>query len=229
MESSAHFYFNWAKGRIDEMDAVVASLEGKAAQLAADSRVRAEKIIVDLRAKREEFLDSVKKHAGANETSWLQAKAKLENEWNGFQADTKKYVDEFAQQAKQQQSIFEEVAAAQMKAWRQAADKMLAASAELATDQKTKAEAAVQQMKAGASTAEANLQKLAKAGNEFLDGIECGAFGVPRGVRPRQPNRMGQSQARQLRGPEPNRRCGYAFFFTSLTLEKVMASARSLV
>jgi hypothetical protein len=166
MESSAHFYFNWAKGRIDEMDAVVASLEGKAAQLAADSRVRAEKIIVDLRAKREEFLDSVKKHAGANETSWLQAKAKLENEWNGFQADTKKYVDEFAQQAKQQQSIFEEVAAAQMKAWRQAADKMLAASAELATDQKTKAEAAVQQMKAGASTAEANLQKLAKAGNE---------------------------------------------------------------
>jgi t-SNARE complex subunit (syntaxin) len=96
----------------------------------------------------------------------LQAKAKLENEWNGFQADTKKYVDEFAQQAKQQQSIFEEVAAAQMKAWRQAADKMLAASAELATDQKTKAEAAVQQMKAGASTAEANLQKLAKAGNE---------------------------------------------------------------
>ena len=38
MESSAHFYFNWAKGRIDEMDAVVTSLEGKAAQLAGDSR-----------------------------------------------------------------------------------------------------------------------------------------------------------------------------------------------
>jgi hypothetical protein len=166
VENSAHFYFNWAKERIDEMDAVVASLEGKATQLAADSRVTAEKIVADLRAKRDEFLENVKKHAGANETAWSQAKAKLEIEWNGFQADIKKYVEEFGQQAKQQQVIFEEVAAAQMKAWRQAADKISAASAELASDQKAKAEAAVQQMKAGAASAEANLQKLAKAGGE---------------------------------------------------------------
>ena len=75
-------------------------------------------------------------------------------------------VEGFGQQAKQQQAIFEEVAAAQMNAWRQAADKMLAASSELAADQRAKAEAAVQQMKAGASTAEANLQKLATAGSE---------------------------------------------------------------
>jgi len=166
MESSAHFYFNWAKERIDEMDAVVASLEGKAAQLTADSRLTAEKIVADLRAKRDEFLDTMKKHAGANEAAWLQAKTKLETEWNGFQADIRRYVEGFGQQAKQQQAIFEEVAAAQMKAWRQAADKMISASAELAAEQKVKAEAAVQQMKAGASTAEANLQKLAKAGNE---------------------------------------------------------------
>ncbi len=166
MESSAHFYFNWAKERIDEMDAVVASLEGKASHLAADSRVTAEKIVADLRAKRDEFLENMNKHAGANETAWSHAKAKLETEWNGFQADVKKYVDEFGHQAKQQQVIFEEVAAAQMKAWRQAADKISAASAELASDQKAKAEAAVQQMKAGASNAEANLQKLAKAGGE---------------------------------------------------------------
>jgi hypothetical protein len=166
MESSAHFYFNWAKERIDEMDVVVASLEGKATQLAADSRVMAEKIVADLRAKRDEFLQNMKKHAGADETAWSQAKAKLETEWNGFQADIKRYVEEFGQQAKQQQVIFEEVAAAQMKAWRQAADKMSAASAELAYDQRAKAEAAVQQMKAGASSAEAKLQKLAKAGGE---------------------------------------------------------------
>jgi hypothetical protein len=43
---------------------------------------------------------------------------------------------------------------------------MSAASAELAYDQRAKAEAAVQQMKAGASSAEAKLQKLAKAGGE---------------------------------------------------------------
>jgi len=63
MESSAHFYFNWAKERIDEMDAVVASLEGKAAQLTADSRVKAEKLIADLRGKRDEFFENMKKQA----------------------------------------------------------------------------------------------------------------------------------------------------------------------
>lgn len=36
MASSAHYYYlNWAKERIDEMDAVLTSLEGKATQIAS--------------------------------------------------------------------------------------------------------------------------------------------------------------------------------------------------
>ena len=35
MASSAHFYLNWAKERIDEMDAVLGSLEGNAGKIAA--------------------------------------------------------------------------------------------------------------------------------------------------------------------------------------------------
>ena len=35
-ESSIHFYLNWAKERIDEMDATLASLEAKASQLQPD-------------------------------------------------------------------------------------------------------------------------------------------------------------------------------------------------
>ena len=33
--SSAHFFLSWAKERIDEMDATLASLEGKAVQIQA--------------------------------------------------------------------------------------------------------------------------------------------------------------------------------------------------
>ena len=40
--SSAHFFLNWAKERIDEMDATLASLEDKAAQMQAETRVKAE-------------------------------------------------------------------------------------------------------------------------------------------------------------------------------------------
>jgi hypothetical protein len=56
VQSSMHFYLNWAKERIDEMDATLASLETKANQVQAkagqvqvDSRVRADQLVADLK------------------------------------------------------------------------------------------------------------------------------------------------------------------------------------
>lgn len=166
MATSVHFYLNWAKERIDEMDAVVSSLEGKTSQVTAQSRAAAEQLVSDLRGRRDAFLESMQKQAEAGEAAWAEAKAKMETDWNGFQADVKKYVDHFGQQVKQQQTTFQEIAAAQLKAWREAADRMQTASAEMAADHRAKLEAAVQQMKADASAAEVNFQKLAKAGGE---------------------------------------------------------------
>jgi len=40
-QSSIHFYLNWAKERIDEMDATLASLETKLSEVQADARVKA--------------------------------------------------------------------------------------------------------------------------------------------------------------------------------------------
>jgi hypothetical protein len=37
-----HYYLNWHKQRIDEMDAVLASLEAKADKVHAESKVKAE-------------------------------------------------------------------------------------------------------------------------------------------------------------------------------------------
>jgi hypothetical protein len=167
MASSAHYYYlNWAKERIDEMDAVLTSLEGKATEIATESRATAEKVIADLRAKRAAFSSEMKKQGEASESAWLQAKQKLESEWDAFQADAKKFVENFGQQVNLRQATFEEVAAAQLKAWREAADKIQAASAEFAADRRAKVEAAVQQMKTAASVTEANVQKFAKAGSE---------------------------------------------------------------
>jgi hypothetical protein len=41
-QSSVHFYLNWAKERIDEMDAALTSLEIKANQAKADPCLRSE-------------------------------------------------------------------------------------------------------------------------------------------------------------------------------------------
>src|SRR5262245_34823864 len=106
-QSSMHFYLNWAKERIDEMDAILASFEAKANDVQADSRVKANQFIADLHKKRDEFQELVKKQSDAGEAAWLRAKSQLENNWNGFEAELKKYIETFGKQIKHQQATFQ--------------------------------------------------------------------------------------------------------------------------
>ena len=165
-QSSVHFYLNWAKERIDEMDATLASLEAKASQLQADAKSRAGQLIADLQKRRDEFRAIVKKEAEAGEAAWERTKKQLESQWNGFEAQVKTYIESVGKQVQQQQAIFQGVAAAQVKAWREAADKLQAEVAKVASARCVGLDAAVKQMKADASEAEARLQKLKQAGGE---------------------------------------------------------------
>ncbi len=164
MASSANFHLNWAKERIDEMDAVLTSLEGKSTEITASARTAADKIVADLRTRRDTFLNEMQQQAGASESAWLQAKTRLEADWNSFQADVRKYVEEFGQRQEQQKATFEGAAAAQLKAWRQAADKMQVEAAAFAADSRAAIDTAVQKMRADATAAEANFQRLTGTG-----------------------------------------------------------------
>ena len=112
-QSSFHFYLNWAKERLDEMDATLASLETKVSEVQADARVKANQVLADLRTKRDDFRSTVKKQAEANEVAWTKAKAQLETEWSAFETEVKKYVDTFGKKIEQQQGTFKLQAAAQ--------------------------------------------------------------------------------------------------------------------
>ena len=131
-QSSVHFYLNWAKERIDEMDAALASLEVKASQAGANSRVKGDQLIADLKKRRDEFQASLKAQAEAGEATWARTKADLEAQWNGFEAQVKTYFESAGKQVEQQQATFKDVAAAQAKAWREAADKFHDAASKVA-------------------------------------------------------------------------------------------------
>ena len=163
-QSSMHFYFNWAKERIDEMDAVLASLEAKAGEVQAESRSKADLLIADLHKKRDEFQEVAKKQADAGEAAWLRTKSQLEGTWNDFEIEVKKYVETFGKQI--QQTTFQNAAAAQLKAWRDAAEKIHSAAAGLAVDRRSDIDATLTRMKADASKAEANLQEFKRAGTD---------------------------------------------------------------
>jgi hypothetical protein len=177
--SSIHFYLNWAKERIDEMDATLASLEGKVSEVQADARTKANQTLADMRKKRDDFRDTVKKQAQANEAAWIREKARLESEWNAFETEAKKYVETFGKQIEQQQATFKRLATAQVKAWREAADNLRTAGKEFAAKHQGEIDASVKQMEVGAAAAEEKLQKLNQAGMQSWSAL-IGALGETR-------------------------------------------------
>jgi len=159
-QSSMDFYFSWAKARIDEMNASLASLEAKASQMQADSTAKAQPLIADLHKRRDKFQEIVKKQAEASEAAWARAKPQLEAAWTDFQAIVKTYVDTVGKKTGQQQGTFRHAAAAQLKAWREVAEKIQVAATEFTDDSRTELDIAVKQMKADASDAEARLKQI---------------------------------------------------------------------
>jgi len=172
-QSSAHFYLNWTKERIDEMDAALASLEAKASQVQADSKAKADQLIADLKKRRDEFQATAKKQAEAGEVAWQRTKTQLESQWHGFETQVKTYIETLGKQIEQQQATFRDVAAAQVKAWREAADKLHEEAAQVAAARRADVDAAVRQMKADAAEAEARLQKLKQAGSESWSALSA--------------------------------------------------------
>jgi len=106
------------------------------------------------------------------------------------------YIDSVGKQAEQQQATFRDVAAAQVKAWREAADNLRDVATKVAAARRADIDAALKQMKADASEAEARYQKLKQAGSE-----SWATFGYPRWRSharlsiPRQPGRVGRIEA----------------------------------
>ena len=165
-QSNIHFYVNWAKERLDEMEATLTSLEGKAGEVQADARDKADKVLASLQKKRDEFRDTIKKHAEANEAAWVSTKTKLESEWSFFETEVTKYVESFGKQVEQQQATFKLQAAAQLNAWREAASKLGSNAQEFAAERRAEIDAAVKRMNADAAAAEEKLQQLNQAGTQ---------------------------------------------------------------
>ncbi|HSK28486.1 MAG TPA: hypothetical protein VLA17_00850 [Candidatus Limnocylindria bacterium] len=165
-QSSMHAFLNWTKQRIDEMDATLASLEAKVGQVKAELKAKADQMLADMKKRRDEFQAKAKTQAQAGEAAMQTSKAQLESQWHGFEAQVKTYFDTVGKQIEQQQATFRDVAAAQAKAWREAADKLHSEASKVAAAKRADVDAAVKQMKADAVEAEARLQKLKQAGSE---------------------------------------------------------------
>ena len=171
--SNAHFFQNWVTERIVEMNAALASLEARARTLRDDSNTKVDQLIADLKKRRDHFKAAAKQYTEAGEAALDRARAELESQWNAFEAQVKAYFATAGKETEEHQSVFRDVAAAQLKAWREVAGKLQDSAAKLAAERRADIEVAVKQMKSDADEAEARLQKFNRAGRESWSALSA--------------------------------------------------------
>ena len=162
----------------------------------ADSKAKADQLIADMMKRRDEFQANAKAHAEAGEAAWHAAKAQLDSEWDGFEAQVKTYFEGVGKYLEQQQATFGDVAAVQAKAWQDAAEKLHSQARQVAEAGRAEVEARIKQLRADAAEAEARTAEAQTGGNGILDGAERGVGTIARSLRSRQSTRVGRSQAR---------------------------------
>jgi hypothetical protein len=153
-QTNINFFLNWANERVAEMDAALKSLESGAGQVQLVSHADAKKIIDDLRQKRDAFRDVIDKRAATGVAAWKRTAADLEALWRDFDSGVDKYIEDFGKQIQQQQATFNSQVAAQLKAWREVADRITGAASQFGTAPRGEVEAAATRLMADAAAAE---------------------------------------------------------------------------
>ncbi|WP_035656689.1 hypothetical protein, partial [Bradyrhizobium sp. STM 3809] len=165
-QSSMSVYLNWAKERLHEMDAALDSLGAKAADVEAASRAKTQQILADLTKRRGELEALLATQAAAGEAALASAKTELDRHWAGFESQVKAYFDAAGKQAEQQQATFKDIAAAQTKAWSEAADRFRDAATKVTAAGAADLDTVLKQLSSDAAQAGAHLETLKQTGSQ---------------------------------------------------------------
>ena len=163
--SSFHFHIEWAKERLDEMDASLASLERHARAKEAEFRAKADQLIAALRKRRDQYWRASDTLRYAADEAWPRDKAMLDKLFEGFSKDLNGYVEKLGTEAALQRALFQDSAAAQRNALRDAVERLEKAGEKFASHRRSEVDDMLRQMRADASEVEAKIQKLNRAGN----------------------------------------------------------------
>ena len=170
-QSTFQAHITWAKERLDEMDAALTSLEREARGLQPALRAKTGQLIADLRKRRDDFQHAIRTQIEGGEATWLRDISQLKTQLDSFIAGVNEHIGAFEKQVGAQQAVFRDVAAAQGKAWHDAAEHIHGAALGFAAERRAEIERIAQQMEADASKTESQLQQLIGAGKESWSGL----------------------------------------------------------
>jgi hypothetical protein len=171
-ETDTHLFSNWAKERLDEIDATLASLQARVDTLQAETKTQAEKTIVEIRAQQQVFQDLLKKQTAEGTANWVNLMRGLESNWASFESLVQKSMNTTWKDAQHIQETFAARADAQRKAWQEALASLRGKANTFAAAHKKEADEALNQLKAAAETAKTRLETQQKAGVESWDALK---------------------------------------------------------
>lgn len=172
-ESKVHPYIEWAKSRLDEMDATLSTLQGKVEELGEDAQVKAKEALTDMEAQRDAFKAFLDKNLESAESVWDAQSAKLKEDWKAFEDEVETYVKSTKNNAEQYEAAFKARADAQVKAWQEMMNNAFAAAAKFPEERKAEFDDAVTKMKSEADAAENRLAAMKKAGQESWSALDA--------------------------------------------------------
>ena len=118
--SKLHPYLDWTKKRLDQMDSALVGLESNTKRLGSEFVTQSDRMIADLKRRRDRFAALAKQNSRADAIAWKRAKSRLESDWKHFDRNVKGYFHSVEKQFAPRQSAFQQIAA-HAKVWRKAA------------------------------------------------------------------------------------------------------------
>jgi len=162
--SNIHPFAEWAKSRLDEMDAALAVFETKVDDAEAGTREKADTAIENMKKHRDAFKARIQTERDSDVNAWGEANAQLETEWHGFERNVETYWESAGDKAGAYAAAFKAQADAQQKAWNDTATRIKAATVTFQADSKADVAKAVAKAEHIAQDAGAKLENLNKAG-----------------------------------------------------------------
>lgn len=161
LSDTLHFYSNWAKQRIAEMDAAIVSLDRHVKRFLPGRE--GSQLIAGLKKRRERFESLVNKQARKGEAAWKHSKTRLNTEWKAFDAEVAAYVKMAKRQSGFQKSAFGRLSAAQSKAWRDVERSLRALVRKAAPARRTDFSTAIKRIRNNGVSIKKRARKLAKS------------------------------------------------------------------
>lgn len=159
-----HPSVEWARSRLDEMDASLTVFERKVQAVESGTREKAQSAIADMKKRRDNFNAAIEKSRDSSEKAWEAMNAKLEAEWKAFEDDVETFWASAGHKADMYEEAFWARAKAQKKAWHDTVTRMKTSAAKFQVNRKADFDTAVSGAESVAHDAGAKLDDVHDAG-----------------------------------------------------------------